>query len=103
MAEIKENQSRRGGYRANAGRPNKATAALRRNIASDALSAIDETKEWKSILTGKDLRLKLDALKYLTDRRDGKAAQSIHAELTGPNGQSLAPPVLNVSFVSSNG
>jgi len=33
---------------------------------------------WLSLVLGQDLRVRMDALKYLTDRRDGKAVQNIN-------------------------
>jgi len=34
--------------------------------------AVNETGLWIELLRSDDLRIRLDALKYLTDRRDGK-------------------------------
>ena len=36
-----------------------------------------ENQLWIDLLTAQDLRIRLDTLKYLTDRRDGKARQGI--------------------------
>lgn len=91
------NQKRRGGARAGAGRKPKPITIVRKATAEQVLAGIDETQAWTGILESKDMRVRLDALKYLTDRRDGKAAQAI--EHSGPGGQALAAPVLNITFV----
>lgn len=89
----------KGGKRRGAGRPPKKVTELKRLSAAQALEAIDETKSWRECLTAKDLRIRLDALKYLTDRRDGKAPQSV--DMTS-GGQPLAAPVLNITFVDAD-
>jgi len=38
---------------------------------------VDEKKLWNKFLKNKDRKLALDALKYLTDQRDGRAAPAI--------------------------
>lgn len=81
--------------KAKMGRPPKAITDAKRNIAEAALAAIDEVAEWRAILTQKkDPRLKFEALKYLTDRRDGKAKQAI--EHSVPKGTHI-----KVEFVRS--
>jgi hypothetical protein len=37
-----------------------------------------ELCRWWAVLNAQDLRLRFDALKYLTDRRDGKAVQTVN-------------------------
>jgi hypothetical protein len=37
-----------------------------------------EMCRWWAVLTAPDARLRFDALKYLTDRRDGKAVQTVN-------------------------
>lgn len=50
---------------------------LRRTTAAEILAQFDEVQLWSDLLTDGDSRIKLDALKYLTDRRDGKALQAV--------------------------
>ncbi len=66
-----------GGARPGAGRKPKPTVVLRRTMAAEILSAVDEIAVWKEPIESFDHRVRLDALKYLTDRRDGKAPQAV--------------------------
>lgn len=43
-----------------------------------------EDEIWLQMLRAPDLRIRLDAIKYLTDRRDGKPPQHINVDL-GPD------------------
>lgn len=68
----------RGGKRDGAGRKRSPAKYLRKATAAAILAAVDEQKLWKDLLDAKvEPRIRLDALKYLTDRRDGKPAQAI--------------------------
>ena len=53
---------------------------VRRVMAEQILSAIDEVSVWQELIDCPDPRIRLDALKYLTDRRYGKASQSMKLE-----------------------
>jgi hypothetical protein len=46
-------------------------------MAAEILSAVDEVEVWKGLIACGDYRTRLDAMKYLTDRRDGKAPQAV--------------------------
>jgi hypothetical protein len=81
----------------NMGRPPKAITQKRGMQAAEILAAVNEVALWKECLECDDVRVKLDALKYLTDRRDGKAKQV--NEITGRNGE---PFGINVTFVAPN-
>jgi hypothetical protein len=59
------------------GRPPKAVTARKGLQAAEILENVDEVKIWRELLESDDLRVKADAIKYLTDRRDGKAKQTI--------------------------
>jgi hypothetical protein len=72
-----------GGKRPGAGRPKGAIARVRGNVAERVLESVDEDAIWKDILDNGDLKLKFDAMKYLTDRRDGKAIQVTESIDTG--------------------
>lgn len=105
-----------GGKRPNSGRRATPLARgltpLRRTQAEEILAEIDEQTFWQDLLTAQtvtsvqvlggedgarenitvpDYRIRLDAGKYLTDRRDGKPAQSL--QHTGPDGNA---PVVRV-------
>jgi hypothetical protein len=67
----------RGGARPGAGRKPKQTVILRRTMAAEILSAVDEVQVWRELIERADYRTRLDAMKYLTDRRDGKAPQAV--------------------------
>jgi hypothetical protein len=89
----------RGGKRPNAGRKARPTIPLEANkrIATEVLSMVGydighitpdkngkgpcdcELCTWFELLhESGDLRLRFDVLKYLTDRRDGKAVQTVN-------------------------
>jgi hypothetical protein len=68
----------RGGSRSGAGRKPKALVPLRKAMAEEILSSVDEIVLWGELLSCDDPRIRLDTLKYLTDRRDGKAPQTVH-------------------------
>src|SRR5690348_7197250 len=93
----------KGGARPGAGRPPKRKIPFAPK--SQAVSVLNklgsefhdqklptEDELWLSMLIAKDLRIRLDALKYLTDRRDGKPAQNV--EVTGKEGGPI-PVVLH--------
>ncbi len=73
----------RGGARIGAGRkPHSLSLVVERSTAASILDRINDGEAWlESYQLAKEqgnLRLMVDILKYLTDRRDGRAAQSIH-------------------------
>lgn len=70
-----------GGKRPNAGRKAKAKADLptvNKTVAAEILAKADEVEAWLELLNAPDLRLRFDVRKYLTDKRDGKAVQTIN-------------------------
>jgi len=88
----------RGGIRKGAGRKRspirelqRARKTLKAVSATLILAQIDELQAWKELLSATrtlivgegepldvpDYKTRLDALKYLTDKRDGKAPQSV--------------------------
>ena len=73
----------KGGKRVGAGRKPKAIKALQKASAELILTEHDEFKLWNAVFQDGDPRLVLDALKYLTDRRDGKAAQAVDMNMSG--------------------
>lgn len=79
----------RGGKRPNAGRKrvtpelpeaNKAiaTIALASPPQSGKFGWKGEIETWRELLGSTDGRLQFDVLKYLTDKRDGKAVQNLN-------------------------
>jgi hypothetical protein len=62
-----------GGSRSGAGR--KSKRPLNQELAARILEKAKEEEKWLDLLEAPDLRIRLDSLKYLTDRRDGKATQ----------------------------
>lgn len=80
----------RGGKRQNAGRKRKEPKpeAVTKQLATEVLAltarpihiaeCLCEMCRWWAVLTAADARLRFDALKYLTDRRDGKAVQTVN-------------------------
>jgi hypothetical protein len=84
----------RGGKRPGAGRTKtklSTTGKLKKATAEEILAKVDETAVWADLLNAMtvipmkdapalnvpDRRLRFDVMKYLTDRRDGKAPQSV--------------------------
>jgi hypothetical protein len=63
------------------GSPNKAKLVAT-EIAHAALSACNQIELWGKLLKSKDERISLDALKYLSDRAYGKAAQPVGGAVT---------------------
>ena len=70
-----------GGARLGAGRKSKPMITVRKIMAEEIPSAVDEVELWKQLVASDDLRIRLDSLKYLTDRRDGKASQYLSADV----------------------
>ena len=66
-----------GGARPGAGRKPKPLHVVRKHTAEQILSNVDEIALWGELLLDKDPRIRFDALRYLTDRRDGKAPQAV--------------------------
>lgn len=95
-----------GGARKGAGRKRspirelqRARKTLKAVSATLILAQIDELESWKDLLRATrtlivgekpmdvpDYKTRLEALKYLTDRRDGKAPQAV--QITGEDGDS---------------
>ncbi len=63
----------------------------------DILGAINEIEEWKPLLQSENEKIKLTALIYLTDRRDGKARQPT----TGPDGGAIQHEQFDLSRLSA--
>jgi hypothetical protein len=78
----------KGGKRNGAGRKPKPRIPIvaTKSIASRVLAAKPandwpgEEERWMELLNARDDRLRFDVLRYLTDRRDGKPAESVIAE-----------------------
>jgi hypothetical protein len=84
-----------GGKRRGAGRkPGPTIPPLRdKECAARLLAALNqkasrddsyEVRQWRVLTEAQDLRIRLDARKYLYDKRDGKAAQSF--QVAGSDG-----------------
>lgn len=48
------------------------------DIAARALAAVDQLAIWKQLLKSADEKIRIEALKYLTDRAHGRPAQAIN-------------------------
>lgn len=69
-----------GGRRRGSGRkPGALNLAQRqaKDIASTVLRKVNHQQLWTELLASKDEKVRLDCLKYLTDRVHGKPAQSM--------------------------
>jgi hypothetical protein len=72
-----------GGRRPGAGRPKGSLNKVKlvaTDIAAQALASVDQVKVWRDLMESKDERIKLEALKYLSDRTYGKAPQSLRLQ-----------------------
>jgi hypothetical protein len=69
-----------GGRRPGAGRKPGARALVTRTKAEGVLATVDEATLWQRLLHSRNERILFEALKYLTDRRDGKPIQSTQVE-----------------------
>src|SRR2546428_4165058 len=76
------------GKRTGADRKPGARALVMRPKAEGILATVNEEKIWQRLMRSRNHRIVLDTMKYLTDRRDGKAVQAM--EVSGPEGGPLA-------------
>jgi hypothetical protein len=87
----------RGGKRPGAGRKPSTikgiTKKLPRESAELLLAEINANSMWLVLAKSKDERIRLETLKYLTDRAYGKARQSIDATAVGTLGIALVHSV----------
>ena len=60
-------------------------AGLRKIVAEEILADLDEKALWSGLAQHEEPKVRLNALKYLTDRRDGKAPQAVSMEVSGPD------------------
>jgi len=73
----KEDETKMAGRkRHQASHPPKPSTDRKRGLAAGILSGVNERNLWKELLESEELRLRLHALKYLTDRRDGRPPQA---------------------------
>lgn len=72
--------AQRGGARPGSGRKPRIVKAIEKGVAYAILSPEFEKKKWTRLLDSEDERVVLESLKYLTDRRDGKAPQSVKVD-----------------------
>jgi hypothetical protein len=74
----------RGGRRPGAGRKVKRIKALVKRCdkvtAAMVLAAVDEQSKWLEFIESDDERVALDAMKFLTQMRDGRPKQQINVE-----------------------
>jgi hypothetical protein len=66
-----------GGKRPGAGRKSNVAKLLAAKFAAPFFSELEQTKHWKSLLASGDEKVRLDTVKYLTDRLYGKSPQSV--------------------------
>jgi hypothetical protein len=71
----------KGGAMPGAGRKSNASKLLAAGFIAPYFGAIEQERHWKSLLASDDEKIRMDAVKYLTDRLYGKAPQSM--ELKG--------------------
>jgi hypothetical protein len=89
-----------GGARKGAGRKSNATKLLEAQFLCPWFTERFQTAQWNSLLSDKDSTIRLNALKYLTDRVYGRARESIDQRITGADGGPLKAEV-TVKFVKT--
>ena len=72
-----------GGKRPGAGRKSNASKLLEAGFVASWFTASFQEIKWKSLVNSTDERISLEAMKYLTDRLHGKAAQAIDLNHSG--------------------
>ena len=82
MQILEGNQTKqRGGRRPGAGRKVKRIQSLvkrcDRATAAMILAVVDEQSKWQQFIESKDERIALDAMKFLTQMRDGRPKQQV--------------------------
>jgi hypothetical protein len=74
--ELSNQPKQRGGRRPGAGRKVKRIKTLvkrcDRVTAAMVLAAVDEQSKWRQFINSNDERIALDAIKFLTQMRDGR-------------------------------
>lgn len=73
-----------GGKREGAGRPTGAVEKAKQSIAVRVFKKVNEVAVWAKLLASDDEKIVLDTMRYLTDRRDGKAAQPLSGDKDNP-------------------
>jgi hypothetical protein len=73
-----------GGKRPGAGAKPRAVAEAKKDFYGSLLTPIERRELWRKYLFSEDNRTGLSALTYITDREEGKAAQSL--KHSGPEG-----------------
>lgn len=76
--------SNRGGKRPGAGRPPMAVTEAKRSFYNSLLTTQEKSERWRTFLFSEDERVAMNALIYVTDREEGKPAQSL--KHSGPEG-----------------
>ena len=82
MKDLQSNQPKqRGGRRPGAGRKVKRIKSLARRCdkvtAAMILAVVDEQSRWLQFIESEDERVALDAMKFLTQMRDGRPKQPV--------------------------
>jgi hypothetical protein len=73
----------RGGFREGAGRKSNASKLMQAGFVASWFTAEFQRIKWKSFLESENERIRLDAMRYLTDRLYGKAPQSVDLNHSG--------------------
>ena len=82
MQDVRTNQNKqRGGRRPGSGRKVKRIKSLVKRCdkvtAAMILAAVDEQSKWLKFIDSDDERIALDAMKFLTQMRDGRPKQAV--------------------------
>ena len=76
-----------GGRRPGAGRKRGSRTAVQKaaiDVATAVLSEVKAKEVWKALVTSSDEKIKLEAMKYLTDRAHGKPTQKLEGDPNAP-------------------
>ncbi len=87
----------KGGKRAGAGRPKRVITQAKKDLSSEILASVNQKKIWRELLNSKDPKIKMDAVKYLTDRAHGRARESVKV-----SGDAENPLVVTVRHIGTD-
>ena len=75
--------SNSGGKRKGAGRKSKAEKVLIAGFTADWFTPAIQKIKWSELVQDKDPRIRLESIKYITDRIHGKPKQTIDSNISG--------------------
>src|SRR5215472_16546227 len=104
--ELSNQPKQRGGRRPGAGRKVKRIKTLAKrcdkSTAAMILAVVDEQSKWLEFIDSDDQRLALDAMKFLTQMRDGRPKQQINVEDEGARNKAELKAMSTEELIARN-